>query len=137
MCIYILTTFWLCVIMRMVKGRIRVMQFSGYQGIWCVYATSLFIIWQIVSTSNVGHLQAFVHITKSELGVTGNIDAHSHVTQTGMLRIKKKRLSLTFLHVLTSTRSPSGRYIQYIGIQIQKILSKIRIFDRICCICMP
>jgi hypothetical protein len=39
------------------------MQFSGYQGIWCVLAASLFIIWQIVSTLSVGHRQAFVHVT--------------------------------------------------------------------------
>ena len=84
------------------------MQFSGYQGIWCVFATSLFIIWQIVSTSSVGHLQAFVHIAKSELGVTGNIDAHSRATQRKMLHIKKKNLSLMFRHVPISTRSPSG-----------------------------
>jgi len=63
------------------------MQFSGYQGIWRVFPTSLFIIWQSVSTSSVGHLQAFVHIAKSEMDVHGNIGAHSSVTQTGMLHI--------------------------------------------------
>jgi hypothetical protein len=121
--------FRLCIIMRIdkrknVKGLL--MQFSDYQGIWSVFATSLFIIWQIVPTSSVGHLQAFVHITRSELGMTGNIDAHSSVTQMGLLHIKNKHLSLIFLHVLTYTRSPSGRYIQYKGTQIQQILSKLR-----------
>ena len=77
-----------------------------------MFVTSLFTIWQIVSTSSVGHLHAFVHITKSELGVTGNIDPYSRVTQTGMLHIKNKHLSLMFLYVPTSTRSPSGTYIQ-------------------------
>ena len=84
------------------------MQFSGYQGIWCVFATGLFIIWQIVSTSSVGHLQTFVHIKKSELGVTGSFDAHSSVTQTGMLHIKNKHLSLMFLNVPTSKSHQQG-----------------------------
>jgi len=90
-----------------VKGLL--MQFSGYPGIWRVFATSLFIIWQIVSTSSVGRLQGFIHIAKSEMDVHGNIDAHSSVTQTGMFHIKNNHLSLMFLHVPTSTRSPLGR----------------------------
>ena len=106
-CVCVLTTFRLYVIMR-IGERKNVkelfMQFSDYQGIWNVFTTSLFIIWQIILTSGVGHLQAFVHIAKSELGVTGNIDAHSSVTQTGMLHIKNKHLSLMFLQVPTSTR---------------------------------
>ena len=106
--IYILTTFRLYIIARIGERKKNVygflMQFLGYREIWCVFATSLFILWKLVSNSGVGHLQAFVHITKSELDVNGNIDAHSSVTQTAMFHIKNKYLSLMFLHVSTSTR---------------------------------
>jgi hypothetical protein len=111
--ISILMAFRFYVIMR-ISDRKNVngflLRFSGYQRIQCMFATSLFIIWQIVSTSNVGHRQAFVQIKKSELSVTGNIDAHSSVTQTGTLHIKNKHLPLMFLHVPTSAKPSSGRY---------------------------